>query len=42
LEGTTSFSESTTVYVLIKVGSWDGNLGPDGVDIDDVQLVEMN
>lgn len=42
LEATTSFSEATTVYVLIKVGSWDGNLGPEGVNIDDVELVEMN
>ncbi|GAB3340465.1 hypothetical protein GCM10027429_27980 [Marivirga atlantica] len=39
---TTSFSDSGTVYVLIKVGSWDGNLGADGVTVDDVELVEMN
>ncbi|MBK6264339.1 PKD domain-containing protein [Marivirga sp. S37H4] len=39
---TKSFAEAGTVYVLIKVGSWDGNLGADGVTIDDVELVEMN
>ncbi|MEQ8474252.1 MAG: PKD domain-containing protein [Marinoscillum sp.] len=37
----TSFEEAGTVYFLIKVGSWDGNLGS-GVTIDDVQLVELN
>lgn len=37
----TSFESAGTVYFLIKVGSWDGNLGS-GVTIDDVQLVELN
>ncbi|MEQ9053030.1 MAG: hypothetical protein RLP11_22110, partial [Marinoscillum sp.] len=37
----TSFEEAGTVYFLIKVGSWDGNLGS-GVTIDDAQLVELN
>ncbi|MFH6985002.1 PKD domain-containing protein [Marinoscillum luteum] len=39
--GDTSFEEAGTVYFLIKVGSWDGNLGS-GVTIDDTQLVELN
>jgi hypothetical protein len=39
---TTSFDEAGTVYVVIKVGSWDGNLAAEGVTIDDVELVEMN
>lgn len=39
---TRSFAEASTVYVLIKVGSWDGNLGAEGVTVDDVELVEMN
>ncbi|GAA5043383.1 hypothetical protein GCM10011506_46570 [Marivirga lumbricoides] len=39
---TISFAESGTVYVVIKVGSWDGNLAAEGVTIDNVELVEMN
>ena len=39
---TTSFTEAGTVYLVIKVGSWDGNLATQGVTIDDVELVEMN
>ena len=39
---TKSFTEAGTVYVLVKVGSWDGKLGADGVSIDDVELVEMH
>ncbi len=39
---TTSFAEAGTVYLVIKVGSWDGNLAAEGVTIDNVELVEMN
>lgn len=39
---TTSFSESGIVYVVVKVGSWNGNLAAEGVTIDNVELVEMN
>lgn len=38
---TVTFSEGGTMYMLIKVGSWDGNLGPDGVTVDDVTLREL-
>lgn len=38
---TKSFAEAGTVYVLVKVGSWDGTLGPNGVTVDNVELVEM-
>lgn len=41
-EDTKSFESPGTVYVLVKVGSWNGNLGAEGVAIDDVELVEMN
>lgn len=37
-----TFETAGTVYVMIKVGSWDGNLGAEGVTVDDVRLVEMN
>lgn len=39
---TKSFDDDGTVYILIKAGSWDGNLGAAGVTVDDVELVEMN
>lgn len=38
---TVTFTEGGTKYLMIKVGSWDNNLGPDGAAVDDVTLVEL-
>jgi hypothetical protein len=39
--GAISFSETGTIYVVFKGGSWDGNLGTDGITLDNVTLVEV-
>jgi PKD repeat protein len=39
--GVVSFETSGTIYVAFKGGSWDGNLGTDGIVLDDVKLQEM-
>src|SRR5690606_15106738 len=38
--GAVTFPESGTIYIVFKVGSWDGNLGTDGITLDDVKLHE--
>jgi hypothetical protein len=38
--GTVTVTESGTYYLVIKGGSWDGNLGTEGVLLDNVVLVE--
>src|SRR5690606_6749583 len=38
--GAVTFAESGTIYLVFKVGSWDGNLGASGITLDDVKLQE--
>ncbi|MFT3824766.1 MAG: hypothetical protein QM731_12630 [Chitinophagaceae bacterium] len=39
--GAVTFATAGTVYVVIKGGSWDGNMGATGVTISDVRLAEL-
>lgn len=39
--GQITFDAPGTVYVVLKGGSWDGNLGEAGITVDDVKLVEI-
>ena len=40
-EGIFTFEEGGTAYFVIKSGSWEGTLGPDGVTISDVTLIAV-
>ena len=40
--GSVTFDNSGTIYVVLKVGSWDGNLGSTGITIANVRLADMN
>ncbi|HYG20795.1 MAG TPA: PKD domain-containing protein [Ohtaekwangia sp.] len=40
--GSVTFDESGTINLIIKVGSWDGNLGTSGITLDDVKLEELD
>ncbi len=39
--GEITFDSAGTIYVVLKGGSWDGNLGTEGITIDNVKLVEI-
>ncbi len=40
-DGTFTFEEGGTAYIVIKSGSWQGTLGPDGVTISDLSLLKV-
>lgn len=40
-DGIVQFEESGTIYVVLKSGSWDGNLGEEGITLSDVKLLEV-
>ena len=39
--GVVSFANSGTIYIVIKVGSWDGSWGTSGITFDNVKLIEL-
>src|SRR5690606_30465118 len=39
--GVITFETSGIIYVVVKAGSWDGNLGTEGFTIDDLKLAEL-
>ncbi len=39
--GEITFDSAGTIYVVFKVGSWDGSLGEQGITIDNIRLVEI-
>lgn len=39
--GAVTFTSDGTIYVVLKVGSWDGNLGASGITVSNVRLAEL-
>jgi PKD repeat protein len=39
--GVVSFANSGTIYVVLKVGSWDGSWGASGITFDNIKLVKL-
>lgn len=40
-DGVVKFANSGTIYVVIKVGSWDGSWGTSGITFDNVKFVKL-